>query len=155
FATCVVYLYSAAKRLLVAEHVSGANIDAFKNLTMELGENLSGHVALVRQPAHNVDPSPELDGIRQRLQVQIDNALVYPLQADQKCLGTISLYTSPGVRFNDDHVRVMETVSRQAAVAIQNAIKFEETQEDAFTDALTGLPNSRYLRLHFERELQK
>jgi diguanylate cyclase (GGDEF)-like protein len=49
----------------------------------------------------------------------------------------------------------MEIVSRQAASAICNAMKFEETQEDAFTDRLTALPNSRYLYLFFEQEIQK
>ncbi len=153
--TCVIYLYSPAKGCLTASHVSGANMEAFKGYAMELGENLSGWVAAHTQPAVNADPVLDVLPLKDRITVQIDNSLVYPLKFEDKCLGTISLYGSNKTRFKDDHLRAMEIVSKQAAMAIHNVIRFEETQEDAFTDRLTLLPNSRYLYLYCEQELEK
>jgi diguanylate cyclase (GGDEF)-like protein len=49
----------------------------------------------------------------------------------------------------------MEIVSNRASIALFNAIRFEETQEDAFTDRLTGLPNSRFLYIFFEQTLSE
>ncbi len=155
FMTCVIYLNDPANGCVRAEHVSGANLLAFKGYAMGLGENLSGWVAVNNQPAVNADPILDLIPISHRISEELRNALVYPLNYQNKCLGVISLYASQGVRFKDDHVRVMEIVSKQAATAIHNAMRFEETQEDAFTDRLTKLPNSRYLYLYFEQELQK
>jgi diguanylate cyclase (GGDEF)-like protein len=38
---------------------------------------------------------------------------------------------------------------------IHNSIVFEQTQEDSLTDALTGLPNTRFMFLHLSRELAR
>ncbi len=155
FTSCVIYLCSPAKDSLKVEHALGADADVFKGFSMNFGENLSGRVAACNEPAINEDPTSDLLALKDRLTNEFTNALVYPLNLGQRCLGTISLYTTRGAYFKDDHVRVMEIVSRQAASAIFNAMKFEETQEDAFTDRLTSLPNSRYLYLYFEQEIQK
>ncbi|HEX9723213.1 MAG TPA: GGDEF domain-containing protein, partial [Vicinamibacteria bacterium] len=54
-----------------------------------------------------------------------------------------------------DHVRLMEIVANRSSIALYNAIRFEETQEDAFTDRLTGLANSRFLYIFFEQTLSE
>lgn len=155
FTTCVIYLLDSEKNCLRAEHVSGANIEAFRGREMNLGEYLSGSVAAANQPAINSNSILDVAPVQDKITVALDNALVYPLNFGDMLMGVISLYTSNGVRFTDDHVRVMEIASKQAATAIHNALKFEETQEDAFTDRLTNLPNSRWLYLYFEQEMEK
>jgi NAD(P)-dependent dehydrogenase (short-subunit alcohol dehydrogenase family) len=54
----------------------------------------------------------------------------------------------------DDHRRLLDRVSEQAAAVIHNSIVFEQTQEDSLTDPLTGLANPRALRHHLEREIE-
>jgi GAF domain-containing protein len=141
----VIYLLSAEKEVIVAEYVSGANQKAFQGHSMDLGQNLSGWVAANNHPAVNADPVFDVAPLRPFLDVDLRNALVYPLYSEVRCLGAFSLYGAEGLTFTDDHVRIMEVVVRQAARAIQNAIIYEETQVDALTDRLTALPNSRYL----------
>jgi diguanylate cyclase (GGDEF)-like protein len=46
-------------------------------------------------------------------------------------------------------------VSEQASAVIHNSIVFEQTQEDSLTDALTGLPNTRFMFMHLTRELAR
>ena len=46
-------------------------------------------------------------------------------------------------------------MATQASQAIDNARRFTEVQETAYTDALTGLRNARFLREFLERELNR
>ena len=48
-----------------------------------------------------------------------------------------------------------ERVCEQAAAVIHNAIVFEQTQEESLTDALTSLPNTRWLLQQLTRELAR
>jgi diguanylate cyclase (GGDEF)-like protein len=57
--------------------------------------------------------------------------------------------------YDEDHRRLLDRVSEQAAAVINNSVVFEQTQEDSLTDALTGLPNTRFLFMHLTRELAR
>ena len=81
--------------------------------------------------------------------------LLMPLTLSQSIVGVISLYSAQSQAYNQDHLRFMETIADHAATAIRNAIIYEETQEDAYTDILTGLPNLRYFNVYMEQELKR
>src|SRR4029078_1036382 len=55
----------------------------------------------------------------------------------------------------DDHRRLLDRISEQAAAVIYNSIVFEQTQEDSLTDPVTGLPNTRFMFMHLTRELAR
>ena len=64
--------------------------------------------------------------------------------------------TTPSRRSTrDDHRRLLDRVSEQAAAVINNSMVFEQTQEDSLTDPLTGLPNTRFMFMHLTRELAR
>ena len=70
-------------------------------------------------------------------------------------IGAIAVYhTEPGF-YRDDHRRLLERISEQAAAVIHNAMVFERTQQDSLTDPLTGLPNTRFMLTHLSRELAR
>src|SRR5213079_2198283 len=80
---------------------------------------------------------------------------VCPLLFNERFIGTISVYhTEPSI-YTDDHRRLMDRISEQAAAVIYNSMVFEQTQEDSLTDPLTGLPNTRFLFMHLTRELAR
>jgi diguanylate cyclase (GGDEF)-like protein len=54
--------------------------------------------------------------------------------------------------YQDEHMRLLETVSRIAADAISKSLYHAETETHALTDPMTNLPNARSLRIHFENE---
>jgi diguanylate cyclase (GGDEF)-like protein len=64
----------------------------------------------------------------------------------------ITLYFPHGVPCLDDHVRMMDIIARLTASAVHNSTVFAESQDSTLTDALTNLPNHRYLRQVFEQE---
>ena len=63
--------------------------------------------------------------------------------------------TSSAAFYSDDHRRLLDRISEQAAAAISNSIVFEQTREASLSDALTGLPNTRYMVSHIARELAR
>jgi diguanylate cyclase (GGDEF)-like protein len=75
-----------------------------------------------------------------------------PLFKDDVLLGALSVYSMELEQYSDDHMRLLETVTRLASDALGNAMQHAEAESNALTDPLTGLPNARYLALRFEEE---
>jgi diguanylate cyclase (GGDEF)-like protein len=78
-----------------------------------------------------------------------------PLFKDDVLLGALSVYSSELEQYTDDHMRLLETVTRLASDALANAMQHAEAESNALTDPLTGLPNARYLALRFEEEASR
>ena len=74
---------------------------------------------------------------------------------NERFIGTISVYHIEPSVYTDDHRRLLDRISEQAAAVIFNSIVFEQTQEDSLTDPLTGLPNTRFMFMHLTRELAR
>jgi diguanylate cyclase (GGDEF)-like protein len=85
----------------------------------------------------------------------LQSALVCPLMFNERFIGTLSVYHTDAAFYRDDHRRLLDRVSEQAAAVINNSMLFEQTQEDSLTDPLTGLPNTRFLFMHLTRELAR
>ena len=85
----------------------------------------------------------------------LQSALVCPLLFNERFIGTLSVYHIDAAFYRDDHRRLLDRVSEQAAAVINNSMLFEQTQEDSLTDPLTGLPNTRFLFMHLTRELAR
>jgi diguanylate cyclase (GGDEF)-like protein len=84
-----------------------------------------------------------------------NSCLAVPLLVGNSVVGVISLYSNTRNAYTDEHIRLMEAIAPHSAAAISNAIVYEETQEDAFTDPLTGLPNIRYFNTYVDEELKR
>jgi diguanylate cyclase (GGDEF)-like protein len=74
---------------------------------------------------------------------------------NERFIGTIAVYHVDNSVYTDDHRRLLDRISEQAAAVIYNSIVFEQTQEDSLTDPLTGLPNTRFMFMHLTRELAR
>jgi diguanylate cyclase (GGDEF)-like protein len=79
--------------------------------------------------------------------------LVVPLVAGGRALGAleVTLGTPPGI----DDVTILELLAAAAAVALQNAHLYQETQRLATTDPLTGLSNYRHFQELLLLEVQR
>jgi diguanylate cyclase (GGDEF)-like protein len=83
------------------------------------------------------------------------SALMCPLVANGQVVGAIALYHVEPDFYSEDHRRLLDRISEQAAAAISNSIVFEQTREASLSDELTGLPNTRYMVSHIARELAR
>ena len=79
--------------------------------------------------------------------------LVVPLLAGGRALGALEL--TLGAPLGIDGVRIVELLAAAAAVALQNAHLYQETQRLATTDALTGLSNYRHFHTMLGLEVQR
>jgi diguanylate cyclase (GGDEF)-like protein/putative nucleotidyltransferase with HDIG domain len=156
YSCAALFLHDEASDTLRCRFATGTDADIVQQVALRSGEGLTGWVARNRRPLVNARPSADfeicgLGGSGSSLQ----SALVCPLLFNDKFIGTLSVYHVEPAYYRDDHRRLLDRVSEQAAAVINNSMLFEQTQEDSLTDPLTGLPNTRFLFMHLSRELAR
>ncbi|MHB8858570.1 MAG: diguanylate cyclase [Thermoleophilia bacterium] len=78
-----------------------------------------------------------------------------PLKVRKKKLGVFYVYSKEMEAYGRDELSVLMILANQAAIAIQNALMFEQSQEEAVTDGLTGLYNQRYFYSRLREEIDR
>jgi diguanylate cyclase (GGDEF)-like protein/putative nucleotidyltransferase with HDIG domain len=156
FSCCALFLYHDQSETLRCRFATGVESDIIQTLTIRNGHGLTGWVARNRRPLVNARPSADLEAAGQPADsTSLHSALVCPLVFNERFIGTISVYHVEPSIYTDDHRRLLDRISEQAAAVIYNSIVFEQTQEDSLTDPLTGLPNTRFMFMHLTRELAR
>ncbi len=141
---------------LVPEYVNGDNFRVFASLRIPIGQGLSGWVAQNRKPILNGNPAVEPGYLNDpSIYSTLTSALSVPLEGLQGVVGVVALYHSEKDFFTTDHLRILLAVSSKMGLAIENARKYEQAENSAVTDYLTGLPNARSLFVQLDRELAR
>jgi diguanylate cyclase (GGDEF)-like protein/putative nucleotidyltransferase with HDIG domain len=156
YSCAALFLLEADSDTLRCQFATGTDADLVQQVTLRTGEGLTGWDARNRRPLVNARPSADFEAARLTdRSSSLQSALVCPLLFNDRFIGTLSVYHQQASFFTDDHRRLLDRVSEQAAAVINNSILFEQTQEDSRTDALTGLPNTRFLVMHLSGELAR
>jgi diguanylate cyclase (GGDEF)-like protein/putative nucleotidyltransferase with HDIG domain len=141
---------------LVPEYVNGDNYRLFSSLRIPMGQGLSGWVAHNRKPIINGNPSVEPGYLNDPSKFSsLRSALAVPLEGVSGVIGVLALYRAERDAFTTDHLRILLAVSSKMALTIENALKYQQAENSAVTDYLTGLPNARSLFLQLDRELAR
>jgi diguanylate cyclase (GGDEF)-like protein/putative nucleotidyltransferase with HDIG domain len=150
------FLYDEDTESLRCRFATGVDAELIQQITVQNGEGMTGWVARNRRALVNARPSADLEvtGLGAE-RTSLQSALVCPLMFGERFIGTLSVYHVEAGIYRDDHRRLLDRVSEQAAAVINNSMLFEQTQEDSLTDPLTGLPNTRFLFMHLSRELAR
>jgi len=149
-------IYVRRNEELVPEHVSGDNFRLFASLRIPLGQGLSGWVAQNKKPIVNGNPSVEPGYLNDPAKFStLRSAMAVPLEGLNGVVGVLALYHAERDAFTSDHLRILLAVSSKMALAIENALKYQQAESSATTDYLTGLPNARSLFLQLDRELAR
>jgi diguanylate cyclase (GGDEF)-like protein/putative nucleotidyltransferase with HDIG domain len=152
FDTCIVYFYDEVKGYAAARHVVGKHVQKLSNRTIVPGEGVTGFALANRSPVNQLHPSLDFTDINPEAGIKYRSMASLPLFKDDVLLGALSVYSSELEQYTDDHMRLLETVTRLASDALANAMQHAEAESNALTDPLTGLPNARYLALRFDEE---
>jgi diguanylate cyclase (GGDEF)-like protein len=156
FSCAALFLHDEETDALRCRFATGADADVIQQVAVRSGEGLTGWVARNRRPLVNARPSADLEAAGlAHLSTTLQSALVCPLVFNERFIGTLSVYHAEPAFYRDDHRRLLDRVSEQAAAVINNSMLFEQTQEDSLTDPLTALPNTRFLFMHLTRELAR
>ena len=116
-------------------------------------------VAVPAEGPHRVTPSNALPRLKacRGSDAAVSNPgtpeLVVPFLASGRIIGSLELKLAE--RLDADDVKILELLATTAAVALQNAHLYQETQRLATTDALTGLSNYRYFHELLLLEVQR
>lgn len=155
FDTSVVYLLDETGEYAQAACVDGRNKGVLTGARVKVGEGPTGEVLSNRRPSENADPALDFTLSDSEIGDEYLAMASIPLIADDRIIGAISIYSSKIANYQDEHLRLVETVSRIAADAISKSIEHAVTENYALTDPMTALPNARSLQIHFEKEVKR
>lgn len=155
FDTCVVYLYDELKGYATSAHVAGRNAEALRDRCVAPGEGITGFALANRRAINHIHPNLDFTGVELEGGREYRTMAALPLFKDGQLLGALSVYSFELNEYTDDHMRLMETVTRLASDALANAMHHAEAESNALTDPLTGLPNARCMYLRFEQEVSR
>ncbi|HKB99476.1 MAG TPA: diguanylate cyclase [Terriglobales bacterium] len=141
---------------LLPELVSGDNFRQLSLLNIGLGEGLCGWVAEKRKPIVNGNPEAEAGYVSDPTKfTTLRSILAVPLEGLNGMVGVLAMYGADRDAFTADHLRILLAVSSKIALSVENALKYQQAEDSATTDYLTGLPNARSLFVHLSRELAR
>jgi diguanylate cyclase (GGDEF)-like protein len=153
FSSCALFV-ATDEGPLRCRFATGVHANLLENATIAKGAGLSGWVGSHGEPLVNGLPNTEFTaaGIPS-VRPELESALVCPLNAGGKVIGAIEVFHARAGCYTEDHLRVLDEIAQHAAAVVHNALVFEQAQEQAFKDSLTGLANPRALQFQVTREL--
>lgn len=112
---------------LVIRLCHGALLIPQERTRLKLGEGVTGKAALEKHSLIVPDVTqPPWREIYREFRPNIRSELAVPLLIGQQCLGVLNFeHTQPGY-FNEDQSEIIEALANQAAIAIQNAQRYNE-----------------------------
>jgi len=155
YETCLVFLLDEDGKSATAVHVAGKNSEILDKKRVTVGEGATGFVLKKKRSVENVDPSLDFAFSHPEICGQYVGMASVPLFADEQLLGAVSVFSGRVGIYEEEHLRLLETIARIAGDAISKSIKHAENESYALTDPLTGLPNSRSLHRQFEKEVAR
>ncbi len=146
------------KQELVFEAALGAKGRDVSSFRLKIGEGVAGWVAQTGKPAivNDVERDPRFTGrVDSRTQFATRSILCAPLVSRGRTIGVLEILNKLGGRFTRADLALVLTLVEPCAIAIENAILFQRTEQLTITDDLTRLFNSRYLNLYLGREIKR
>lgn len=152
---CAIFLLDDSGEFATVAHSAGPSSSFLKERIVRVGEGATGYALKKHKPVENVDPALDFAFTSADEARKFKTMVSLPLIAEDKVVGAISLYSAEFAQYQDEHLRLLETVSRIATDAIAKSKQHAETSTYAHTDPITGLPNTRYLRIEFDKEVKR
>jgi diguanylate cyclase (GGDEF)-like protein len=108
-----------------------------------------------RQPLIITDTLKYAEWVRTPESAWICSFACAPIVTKDKVIGLLNLDSGTSGFFNTEHAERLMIFANQAAVAIEKARLFSETQRLAITDGLTGIYNRRHVLDLLEMEIER
>jgi diguanylate cyclase (GGDEF)-like protein len=136
--------------------VEGRDAEQLQRLQIRIGEGITGHACLVREPicSNRADLDPRAGHVP-GTDAEPEAIACLPLLARSELLGALSLYRTGFEGFTESEFELIRHFAEVAALALANARSQAELEALARTDDLTGLPNRRHLKEQLARELAR
>jgi diguanylate cyclase (GGDEF)-like protein len=147
------------RRELTFELALGEKAKDMSGFRVKIGEGVAGWVAQTGKPTIVNDTSRDPRFTRRfdsETKFETRSILCAPLISRGRTIGVVEIINRlGGGRFTQADLEVLLTLVEPCAIAIENAILFQKTEQLTITDDLTKLFNSRYLNLYIGREIKR
>ncbi len=155
YSSAALYLFDPSRRTFKAAFTEGIEADMLAAVVMSADSGMFGQSLRDQRAVANVDPQACLDAGAASA-TRLRSSIVCPLYGEQnELVGAMAIYhVTPGC-YTQDECRLLDMVARQAGPVISHALQLSRAQEEALTDPLTGLPNTRFLWMHLTQELAR
>ena len=143
---------------LVFEAALGAKGPDVSSHRLKMGEGVAGWVADSGKPAivNDAANDPRFTArLDTRTQFATRSILCAPLVSRGRTIGVLEIINKRDGKFTRGDLDLMLTLVEPCAIALENAILFQRTEQLTITDDLTKLFNSRYLNLYLGREIKR
>jgi diguanylate cyclase (GGDEF)-like protein len=151
FSACALFIVDRGR--IECRFASGLDADVLQNISMSRTEGLVGWALQSGRPLVNGDPTVDLRASKlDSSQTRWRATLICPLKFEDM-QAAIAVYHEQPDFYGDNDARLLERTSKQAAAVVYNASLFDRAQADSVTDALTELPNRRFLAAHVASEI--
>jgi diguanylate cyclase (GGDEF)-like protein len=143
---------------LTFELALGEKAKDVSSFRVKIGEGVAGWVAETGKPTIVNDASrdPRFSGkFDSKTQFRTRSILCAPLISRGRTIGVVEIINRLGGRFSQADLEILLTLVEPCAIAIENAILFQKTEQLTITDDLTRLFNSRYLNVYIGREIKR
>ncbi|MEM3126664.1 MAG: diguanylate cyclase [Candidatus Woesearchaeota archaeon] len=97
----------------------------------------------------NIESDPHFKGLATH-----QACISFPLRLKEEIIGMITLY-GEGIKLSDEDLELLNTITNQAATAIQNARQYKKISELATIDPLTKIFNRRKFMEVFDMEVER
>jgi diguanylate cyclase (GGDEF)-like protein len=151
-------LVDEEKQELSFELALGAKGKEVSSFRVKMGEGIAGWVAQTGKPAIVNDTARDARFTRKfdtKTQFQTRSILCAPLISRGRTIGVVEIINKNGGDFTQGDLDILLTLVEPCAIAIENAILFQRTEQLTITDDLTKLFNSRYLNVYLGREISR
>ncbi len=154
YSSAVLYLHDASTRTFTPTFTEGVEADLLAGVSVDADAGMFGKSLREQRAVANGLPQSWNDtpaaGTRLR------SSIVCPLYGDQhELVGALAIYHVAPDCYTQDECRLIEMVARQAGPVVNQALQLARAREEALTDPLTGLPNTRFLWMHLTQELAR
>jgi diguanylate cyclase (GGDEF)-like protein len=133
----------------------GGDVSTFR---IKVGEGIAGWVAQTGKPTivNDTRRDPRFAGkFDDKTQFQTRSILCAPLISRGRIIGVVEIINKLEGDFSQGDLEMLLTLVEPCAIALENAILFQKTEQLTITDDLTRLFNSRYLNLYLSREIKR
>ncbi len=152
YSSTALYLYDLQDRTFRAAFTEGVDAEMLAALHAPADSGVFGHSLREQRAIVGGDPSADKAMAGTRLR----SSIVCPLYGEQnELVGALAVYHVTPECYTQDECRLLEMVARQAGPVVNHALQLARAQEEALTDPLTGLPNTRFLWMHLTQELAR
>ncbi len=128
--------------------------DYIKTLRFKIGKDgITGHVAGTKKMYYC--PDVRNDRHYRFGAEEARSELCFPLMIGQRLIGVLDVESPEIDGFKSDDINMLQGLSAQIAIALDNARLYEEAKELSLTDPLTMLPNRRSFDISINAEIKR